>query len=208
MKKIPLKYREEMSKNPLYNCCSLFGQDFGECEGRITWDHPIRYAGSQVVLPWATNPLCARHHNVDAWQDDKTYRENVSRWVVLSQATKEQIDSICKAEDYHRTLRVLESKYGIYKRILPPSNPAYGILPLNRNFIPTDDTKTLFSNLHHVKPRQFWYPVNEVQKQIIQKAITHFKEIEGVHYTPFQMIERMIVEFGDNLDALDQENRI
>lgn len=201
MKKIPSKYREEMSKNPLYNICALYGQDFGECSGRITWDHPIRYAGSQVVLPWATSAICARHHNVDAWQDSKTYRENVSRWVVLSQATKEQIDSICKAEDYHRTLRVLESQYGIYKRIIPP-------VPGQISLSESTQSNASIQPKCPQKPRQFWYPVNEVQKQIVQKAITHFKEIEDVHYTPFQMIERMIVEFGDNLDTLKTEERM
>lgn len=199
MKKIPPESRETMSKDPYFQSCSLYGQAFGECDGRITWDHPLRYAGSQVVEPWATNPLCAKHHNVDQWQDAKTYKEEISLWVVLSNATKQQIISVSKAVDYGRMLLNLSIKYGAYKRIYPSTlnEKAESLL------------KAIESHkLKAFRPRQFWYPVSEAQKAVIQKAINHFRDIEGVYYTPFQMIERMIVEFGSSLDEMSEENRI
>lgn len=59
MHKIPTKLRKELSEDPEYKICARSGTG---CEGRITFEHALLYAGKQVQEKWAILPLCWYHH--------------------------------------------------------------------------------------------------------------------------------------------------
>ena len=197
---IPQKMREEMKDDPDYSACALFGQEGHLCGGRITREHAIIAKGNKVQEKWAIIPLCARGHAVDEFQDAGTMNKEQNEWVALSRASDADILKIFgetsytplgKAERLRRRKEYLIGKYGVYHRIWPQPQP---IQPASQT---VEKTK-----------KQFWYPVNEKQKEIVAKAIKFHREKEDVFYTPFQMIERMIIEYGEQLELLEEENRI
>jgi len=60
MSPIPFNLRIQLAKDPYYAKCAR--AEDGGCNGRITWEHAILYAGRQVQERWAIIPLCYRHH--------------------------------------------------------------------------------------------------------------------------------------------------
>lgn len=42
--------------------CSLYPLDFGECDGRLEWEHAWIYAGQQINEAWAIIAVCHKHH--------------------------------------------------------------------------------------------------------------------------------------------------
>lgn len=59
MHPIPPRLRRELSKDPYYQTCARADET---CQGRITWEHAILYAGRQVQERFAIIPLCYFHH--------------------------------------------------------------------------------------------------------------------------------------------------
>ena len=80
MRLIPKKYRDQIARDPFMEICIL--RSDGNCHGRITWEHPWIYGGKQIVEPWATVPLCWRHHLVKMDKRTKDY----CRWISLMRA--------------------------------------------------------------------------------------------------------------------------
>ena len=62
MRPIPLKMRAELAEEPRMKVCVVKGLGFGECEGRIEWDHCWIYAGRQINELWAILGVCNKHH--------------------------------------------------------------------------------------------------------------------------------------------------
>jgi hypothetical protein len=123
MKKIPLEFKKEMEADPFYKICALAGYEHisgGKCSGPITWNHPLRYAGSQIVEPWATVPLCEFHHSVNLHQDNHVYKEELSVWIALDKAHFEGKFDYIDLTYYKATPsfahihRVLFNKYNAY----------------------------------------------------------------------------------------------
>ena len=63
MNNIPKKLRAELGEDPYYQTCSRneLLHDH-ECEGRITWEHALIYAGKQIQARFAIIPLCEWAH--------------------------------------------------------------------------------------------------------------------------------------------------
>jgi len=57
MRPIPEKLKKELASLP--QVCARKGED---CRGRITWEHAMVYAGSQINEKWAIIFLCWHHH--------------------------------------------------------------------------------------------------------------------------------------------------
>lgn len=59
MNNMPAQLRMELDALPEYHKCILAS---AECQGRITWQHAVIYAGRQIQRQWAILPMCWRHH--------------------------------------------------------------------------------------------------------------------------------------------------
>lgn len=101
MNNMPLKLREQLSRNPWYSKCSRKND---ECAGRITFEHCWIYAGNQIQEQWAIIPLCEYHH----------LGNGLVKWI-------NQYISICRATDadlrkypkinWHQLRNYLTEKY-------------------------------------------------------------------------------------------------
>lgn len=56
---IPKELLANLISDPYYQSCARKNKD---CDGRITFEHAIMYAGRQVQEEWAILPLCFFHH--------------------------------------------------------------------------------------------------------------------------------------------------
>lgn len=119
---IPKETRAKMQVDPEYTRCSLqnvLPDLIGPCDGRVTREHAMIYAGSKVQERWAIIPCCAKHHGVDQFQDGPGEApKEVRMWVALNRATEDELRAISKAVDYIARKRYLNEKYGQY--IAPP----------------------------------------------------------------------------------------
>lgn len=115
MKPIPAKLRRELSCDPFYAICARKDLHGHICGGRITWEHALIYAGSQLQARFAIIPLCAKAHDVDAWQDSGNLDKEVNVWIALNRASEEELASISRAIDYRSKRERLNTKYGIYR---------------------------------------------------------------------------------------------
>lgn len=59
MNNIPKSLRDELAHDPYYKQCA---RRSSQCDGRITWEHALIYAGKQVQERFAIIPLCWYHH--------------------------------------------------------------------------------------------------------------------------------------------------
>ena len=79
---IPKQLLKEILADPYYKTCARLDSD---CDGIITLEHALLYAGKQVQAKFAIIPLCWYHHLGDGL--DK--RWNIRK--ALSQATPEDL---------------------------------------------------------------------------------------------------------------------
>ena len=127
MNNIPAKLKKELLVDPEYKKCALFG--YHECDGRITFDHTIIFAGRQVQARWAIIPVCARGHEVDGYQDAHTMDKDMNRWVALNRATDDELRAVSRAVDYIRERARLNAVYGPYKGPCFIPSPVQNITP-------------------------------------------------------------------------------
>lgn len=113
-----------MSSNPEYSRCSL--QGYHECEGAITWEHALIFAGKKVQLKFAIIPLCEKGHAINTFQDAGTMIKEMNVWVALNRGTDDELRSISKATNYLRERDRLNAKYGEY--VPPPIPKSLGVL--------------------------------------------------------------------------------
>jgi len=85
MKKIPEQLRKKIAKDSFMEQC--IHAHFGQCRGRITWEHAWIYAGKQIQETWAIVPCCEKH-NVDVSARDKRYNQ----YIALKRATKRDLE--------------------------------------------------------------------------------------------------------------------
>jgi hypothetical protein len=123
MNQIPLALREELSNDPFYGTCALLGYTHTQCEGRITWEHALTYAGKQVQERFAIVPICAGYHLGPGLNKRR------NKWVALSRLTPEDLAKYPKA-DWKRERLILIKLFGLWtekkssrsRRQLPPSS--------------------------------------------------------------------------------------
>lgn len=111
---LPAKLKKELLEDPFYRVCARKGLHGHECEGRITLEHAIIYAGSQVQKKWAIIPLCAKAHAVDEFQDGGDLNKGINKWIAYNRATDNELLEISKATDYFQERSRLNKAYGQY----------------------------------------------------------------------------------------------
>jgi hypothetical protein len=128
MSVISKKVRGELELDPRRFTCSLKGVHGHVCDGRITREHAMYYAGKKIQERWAIIFLCAKGHGVDQFQDHAgQVPKDMRQWVALNQATREDIARFPRAfPSFGFQKDRLNEKYGPY---VPPS------LPLNATAI-------------------------------------------------------------------------
>lgn len=184
MKAIPKKLKDEILLDPFYKTCALYGHREHVCEGRITFEHAIIFAGRQLQEKFAIIPLCAKAHEVDSFQDAGTMRKGMNMWVALNRARDEELFSISKAINYTHERDRLNAIYGIYEHKVPEPS--------------------LFANLESSSPKKEWYPISQKDKVLINQAkMRHFRN-EGVRYSDHQMIAEMIRTYNTSLEIIEK----
>lgn len=116
MNNIPQKLRKELAADPFYKTCALAGLFQHECDGRITWEHTLIYAGKQIQARFAIVPLCAKAHSVDQFQDAGDLNKKINVWVALNRASDDDLLSISKAVDYFLYRSHLNEYFGCVYR--------------------------------------------------------------------------------------------
>jgi len=58
---IPPKIRARIAKDPFFKKCART-DDLEHCDGRITIDHALYYAGKRISAFFALVPVCEYHH--------------------------------------------------------------------------------------------------------------------------------------------------
>jgi hypothetical protein len=84
MNNMPPALRRELSEDPYYRTCSRAN---GDCEGRITWEHALTYAGRQIQAKFAIIPLCEWHHSVNRFQDAGGLNKPINVEIAMGRAT-------------------------------------------------------------------------------------------------------------------------
>lgn len=138
MTPIPEKIKKQIVADPDYGCnkegkatvCMLVGNHGHTCGGRITMEHAIIFAGSQVQEKWAIISVCAKAQEVDQYQDARTMNKDMNKWVAMSRATDEDLKRMCKEEwlneigklsktyPYIQLRENLKRRFGEYKKPL------------------------------------------------------------------------------------------
>lgn len=103
-----------MASNPFYKHCARAGLKGHVCDGRITWEHAMTYAGGQIQEKWAIIPLCAKAHAVDQYQDGGDLDKRCNEWIALNRATPDELLAISKAKDYFYRKNFLNRIFGVY----------------------------------------------------------------------------------------------
>lgn len=114
---IPDKLRKKIAAMSFYRTCARYGLHGHECEGRITFEHALIYAGKQIQKEFAIIPLCEKAHSVGRWQDCGDLDKNINEWIAISRASDEELLEISRAKDYFLYRHYLIKKYGVYKPV-------------------------------------------------------------------------------------------
>lgn len=94
--------------DPYYKSCARCCED---CDGRITWEHAIIFAGKQLSMKWAIIPLCEYHHAVNGHQDGGDLNKEINVLIALNRATEEELKDISKNVNYLSLRERLNKKY-------------------------------------------------------------------------------------------------
>lgn len=110
MRPISKKNKEIISTDPFY--CSCARKNDGDCDGRITIEHALIYAGRQIDEIWNLIPLCEYHHAVNKHQDGGNLDKARNVHIALNRATTEQLEAFSKVINYVRERERLNKIYG------------------------------------------------------------------------------------------------
>lgn len=195
MQHIPQPLLSKILEDPEYKTCARYGWHQHICEGRITFDHAVIFAGKQLQERWAIVPLCARGHNVDQFQDVGDHNPTISLWIALNRALPEDLARISKAFDYRREKERLNEKYGVWKQLHP-------------------DPKELAAQLaapSRTAPVAFGmnYYISEEELKKVDIIVRFHREVLGVFMSRPVIISDMIDEsfqaFHDDLKKVNPE---
>ena len=108
--KLRRKWREENRRGEV-RVCMRAGE--GNCQGRVTAEHAIIYAGKQLQDEWAILWICAFHHEVDQFQDGGGMNKEKHVWIALNRAPEARLRELSKGEDKIALRDRLNEKYGV-----------------------------------------------------------------------------------------------
>jgi hypothetical protein len=119
MNKIPPPLKKDILADPDYGFCMKHGHVGHLCDGRITWEHTITFAGKQLQAKFAILALCERGHSVLSHMEDGDLNKEVNEWIMLNRATDAEIAGISKAINYTHRKKYLNDKYGVWEMQYP-----------------------------------------------------------------------------------------
>ena len=85
MRPISPRVKQVIEESEFYDRCIRYKED--NCEGRITMEHVFTYGGRQIDEVWAIVPVCAKHHEVDNFQDGGGMDKKFHEWVAIKRMT-------------------------------------------------------------------------------------------------------------------------
>lgn len=110
MRKISNRVKKIIEEDPYYKTCARHSE--GNCQGRITMEHALVYAGKQIDEVFAIIPICAYHHEVDQFQGGGGMNKRKHEWIALSRATPEDRSKYPRI-DWEQKLKYLD---GLFKK--------------------------------------------------------------------------------------------
>lgn len=108
MRKISQSVKEQLEQEP--NICAR--ENDGNCDGKITWEHTLIFAGRQIDEVWAIIKLCEYHHAVNIHQDGCGMDKQKNIWIALNRATDDELKKYSKSVDYIKMRDRLNKIYG------------------------------------------------------------------------------------------------
>ncbi len=116
MNNVPAKLRKQWALEDMMGMTRVcMRADEGNCDGRITKEHAVYYAGKQIQEDWAILDICAYHTEVDFHQDGGGMNKEKHVWIALNRAPEERLRELSKGEDKIALRDRLNAKYGIYE---------------------------------------------------------------------------------------------
>lgn len=113
MNKVPQKLRNKWKQEDLMGVQrECMRSDEGDCQGRLTKEHAIIYAGKQLQEEFAILDICEYHHGVNNYQDRGNLRKEKHIWIALNRATDEELAAISKNISYKELRERLNRIYG------------------------------------------------------------------------------------------------
>lgn len=116
MNNVPQKLRkkwEEEDRQGLKRVCMRADEE--NCQGRLTKEHALTFAGKQLQEEWAILDICEFHHGVNNFQDRGNLNKQKHVWIALNRATEEKLREFSKGEDKIALRGRLNAIYGVYK---------------------------------------------------------------------------------------------
>ncbi|MCK5015469.1 MAG: hypothetical protein KAS32_00190 [Candidatus Peribacteraceae bacterium] len=111
MRTISTRVKKRISDDPFYDqCCRL---DEKDCDGCITWEHALIYAGRQMDEVFAILPVCEFHHAVNMHQGGGKLDKKKHEWIAISRMTDEDKNKYPN-RDWNKDLNILIFTYGTY----------------------------------------------------------------------------------------------
>jgi len=109
MRKVSPNVKKEMLERP--EKCERYEMFHDHiCQGRLTWEHAIIYAGRQVDASWAIIKICAWSHDVDEFQDGHHLDKNKNEYIALKKLTPELLKQYPR-NNWEQKLKYLDAKY-------------------------------------------------------------------------------------------------
>lgn len=201
MNNIPPKLRERLNADPFYKVCSMRHLPGHICKGKVTWEHVVIFAGKQLQERWAIIPLCEYGHAVNSHLDGPGLDKRKNLWIATQRATVVELKAISKAEDYVRKAQKLGEEYGGYNEAECLAwKPMEAQSPISK---PEEQKKLAWND---ARRETFWVPIhNHDVRLMIQSCIDHHNKVEGIKYSPWEMINRMIVSYADEVKLIERE---
>ena len=109
MRPISPNVKKELLADPRMKLCARSNE--GNCDGAITWEHALIYAGKQIDEAWNILGICEYHHGVNKYQDGGAMNKEKHEWLALKQAPAGRLKAMSKAIDYEQKLKYLNGKY-------------------------------------------------------------------------------------------------
>lgn len=112
MEKIPPDILNEILADPIYTAClrQIYFRDH-ECQGRITFEHAIKWQGRRLNTVWAIIPICEYAHSVGIYQNNGILNKEKNVFLALSRAPEEELKKYSKGIDYIKLKNYLKEKF-------------------------------------------------------------------------------------------------
>lgn len=119
MNNVPKKLRDKWRMEDMLGMHrECMRADEGNCQGRLTKEHALIYAGKQLQKEFAILDICEFHHGVNNFQDKGDLNKEKHVWIALNRASDEELIAISKNISYINLRERLNAKYGLYEEYI------------------------------------------------------------------------------------------